>query len=500
LLHPTSLPGDNGIGDLGPEAYAFVNFLEDAGQTYWQVLPLGPTGYGDSPYQCLSSFAGNTLLISPEMMTEDGLLKASDLDGRPEFPDDRIDFGAVNDWKNRILGIACSNFSGRADQKLVLDFRAFAATNSWWLEDYALYRAIKSARGEKPWFEWPDPLKLREPGALAAIGNQLSGEVMAERILQFVFFRQWGLLREYANKHGIGIIGDIPIFAALDSADVWCNQDKFKLDPDGSPRVVAGVPPDFFSETGQHWGNPIYDWDSMAADGFRWWIARVEFALQMFDLLRIDHFRGFAAAWEIPGADETAENGEWVTAPGKELFSAMQRSLGELPFIAEDLGVITPDVTELRETFGLPGMRIFQYAFGGDAHDQNLPHNYVNNCVAYTGTHDNDTAAGWWSSIAISEDPDAEDEHEVQREYCLKYLNSDGVEINWDMIRVLWGSVADTAIVPMQDVIGLGSDARMNVPATGAGNWSWRMKKGASTNEAAARLKELTDIYGRARG
>ncbi len=498
LLHPTSLPGEFGIGDLGAEAYSFVNFLEAAGQTYWQVLPLGPTGYGDSPYQSFSAFAGNPLLISPEKLVEDGFLTAEQIADRPDFPPEKVDFGSVYEWKTKhLLPMAFEGFHHSTSVDLRGKFEAFQHENAWWLDDYAAFKAIKASQDQKPWYEWPTPLKLREPGALAAIREQLYEKVLAEKFYQFLFFCQWGLLKEYASKHGVKIIGDLPIFVALDSADVWCNQDKFKLDKDGNPLVIAGVPPDYFSKTGQLWGNPIYDWDKMQADGFKWWIARVEFTLRTVDIVRIDHFRGFAAAWEVPGGDKTAENGRWVDVPGKELFQAMQEHVGPLPFIAEDLGVVTPDVIELRDTNGFPGMKILQYAFGGNAKNHDLPHNYTSNFAAYTGTHDNDTTVGWWLSKTGAGSTRDADEITHEHEFCLKYLNTAGSEIHWDLIRAVWASVADTAITPIQNVIGIGNEGRMNVPSSSSGNWSWRLERGALTPEITTRLRELTEVYGR---
>lgn len=497
LLHPTSLPGEYGIGDLGPEAYSFVNYLEEAGQTYWQILPLGPTGYGDSPYQCFSAFAGSTLLISPEKLAEDGFLSAEQIADHPEFPSGRVDYGGAYEWKNKILSLAFEGFQHTTSVDLRGRFETFQQENGWWLDDYALYKAIKASENQAAWYEWQTPYKLRDQGALAAAAGALYDRVLEQKFHQFLFYRQWNLLKEYANKRGVKIIGDIPIFVALDSADVWCNQDQFKLNPDGSPRAVAGVPPDYFSQTGQLWGNPIYDWDAMRKDNFHWWIARVAFTLRTVDVVRVDHFRGFAAAWEVPGGDETAENGRWVEVPGKELFSTLRQHLGDLPVIAEDLGVITPDVEELRDGYGFPGMKILQFAFGGDANNHDLPHNYIRNCVAYTGTHDNDTTVGWWRSQAG--EGSTRDEAAVSREhdYALKYLGTDGGEIHWDMIRAVWASVAHTAIAPLQDLLGVGNEGRMNLPASTSGNWSWRFEAGSLTEEIIKRLKELTDIYGR---
>jgi 4-alpha-glucanotransferase len=497
LLHPTSLPGPFGIGDFGPKAFKFVDFLAEAGQTYWQMLPLGPTGYGDSPYQSFSAFAGNTLMISPEKLIEDELLSADTLASKPDFPADKVDFGAVYKWKTEILLKAYESFHHAAISKLRGEFEVFSRESRYWLDDYSLYRAIKVTQGHRPWYEWPDKFKLRDERTLQIANEQLSKEVNAEKFYQFLFFRQWNVLKEYARQHSVRIIGDIPIFVALDSADVWCNQNQFKLNPDGTAKVVSGVPPDFFSKTGQLWGNPIYHWDAMRRDGFKWWISRFRFTFQTVDIARIDHFRGFLAAWEVPGTDKTAENGEWVDVPGKELFTTLKQELGDLPVIAEDLGVITPDVEELRDGFEIPGMRVLQFAFGGDAKNRDLPHNYINNCAAYTGTHDNDTTVGWWLSQAGagSTHDGAVVSHEY--EFCRRYLVSDGNEISWDLTRAIWSSVADTAIVPLQDVFGLGTEARMNLPATTSGNWSWRFTNDAITDEMVDRLRQLTETYGR---
>lgn len=497
LLHPTSLPGQFGIGDLGPKAFEFVDFLEEAKQKYWQILPLGPTGFGDSPYQCFSAFAGNTLLISPEKLVEDKLLGDPELESRPEFTAHRVEFGSVYEWKNTILPLAYKRFHQTTSVDLRGKFETFSQENEWWLEDYAAYKAIKTAQDQKPWYEWPEHLKLRDPESLKAEADRLYDQIQAEKFYQFLFYKQWADLKGYANKKGIKIIGDIPIFVALDSADVWCNQDKFKLKANGSPMVVAGVPPDYFSKTGQLWGNPIYDWESMRKDGFHWWVARVAFTLKTVDVVRVDHFRGFAAAWEVPGGEKTAENGRWVEVPGNELFSAMKRAIGDMAIIAEDLGVITPDVEELRDGFEFPGMRILQFAFGGDAENHDLPHNYTRNCVAYTGTHDNDTTVGWWFSQAGA--GSTRDETAITREhdYCLKYLCTDGSQIHWDFIRAVWASVADTAIAPVQDLIGIGTEGRMNLPASDSGNWYWRFQDGALSAEIVERLRELTEVYGR---
>ncbi|HEY0430681.1 MAG TPA: 4-alpha-glucanotransferase [Pyrinomonadaceae bacterium] len=497
LLHPTSLPGPYGIGDLGPQAYAFADFLETAGQSLWQVLPLGPTGYGDSPYACYSAFAGNTLLISPEQLVSDGLLTKDDLAGQVAFADDRIDFEAAHQGKDSILRQAFASFERNSEPKLSAAFDEFCRRHTSWLDDYALFRALKDAHAGVAWNEWEPALVRRDSAAISAAKQELKREIEAQKFYQFLFFRQWFALKTYCNHRGIKLIGDIPIFVAHDSADVWTNPDQFKLNEDGSPIVVAGVPPDYFSSTGQLWGNPLYNWERMLGDGFKWWIQRVRATLDTYDIARIDHFRGFAACWEIPGGDKTAERGRWVEAPGRELFTAIRSALGELPIIAEDLGVITPDVEALRDDFGFPGMRILQFGFSSDTKNADLPHNYHQNVVVYTGTHDNDTAVGWFSSVAGAGSTRDAAQIEREREFCLKYLNTEGHEINWDFIRAVLASVANTAVVPLQDVLGLGTEARMNLPNSSDGNWAWRYQAGALTEKIGTRLRELTQLYGR---
>ena len=496
LLHPTSLPGRYGIGDLGPAAYAFADFLERAGQSLWQVLPLGPTGQGDSPYACYSAFAGNTLLISPEALVVDGLLTKEQLDAAPKFPDEQVDFAAVHQYKDAMLREAFAAFMRAADEKVATAFSDFCRHCGYWLDDYALFRALKDLQNGAAWNEWEPALVHREPAALESAKKNLSEQIEAQKFYQFLFYRQWFALKADCNRRGIEVVGDIPIFVAPDSADVWTNPDQFKLNEDGTPAVVAGVPPDYFSVTGQHWGNPLYNWEHMIADGFRWWVQRVHATLEIFDIARIDHFRGFVAGWEIPGGDKTAERGRWVAAPGRELFSTVRNALGEVPIIAEDLGVITPEVETLRDDFNFPGMRILQFAFTSDATNISLPHNYRQNLVVYTGTHDNDTAVGWFTGAAEDSSCDAKQVAE-ERELCLTYLNATGEEIHWDLIRAALASVANTAIIPLQDVLGLGNEARMNLPNSATGNWSWRVKAEALSSEIAARLRDLTEVYGR---
>ena len=495
LLHPTSLPGRFGIGDLGAEAYAFADFLIAGGQSLWQVLPLGPTGYGDSPYACYSAFAGNTLLISPERLFEEGLLSKNDIE-EISSASPRVDFESVQKSKETVLRKAYESYQRTTDTEFRSAFETFAEQNKAWLDDYALFRALKTAHGGTAWHEWDLPLVRRQTIALRRAGEQLHNEIEAHKFWQFLFFKQWFALKAYCNERGIKLIGDIPIFVAQDSADVWTNPEQFKLDRNGIPTVVAGVPPDYFSATGQFWGNPLYNWEHMLADGFKWWIERVRVSLQTVDVARIDHFRGFAACWEIPGGDKTAERGRWVDAPGRELFAAIRKALGQLPIIAEDLGVITPDVEKLRDDFGFPGMRILQFAFSSNTKNVDLPHNYHRNVVAYTGTHDNDTTVGWFHSIAGAGSTRTQEQIDTERSFCAKYLHTLGEEIHWDFVRAVISSVADTAIVPLQDVLGLGTEARMNLPNSTAGNWSWRFAKEALTDIHAERLRDLTDTYG----
>jgi 4-alpha-glucanotransferase len=497
LMHPTSFPSKFGIGDFGDEAYKFVDFLAKAKQTLWQVLPLGQTGFGDSPYQCFSAFAGNVYLISLEKLVEDGFLTKKDLANVPSFSSNKVEFGKVIEYKLSILEKAFENFRKTENEQIAQEFRTFCHENRFWLDDYALFRAIKFSQGQKSWQEWDVDLKLRKPEALAKARQDLDLEDFAQKFYQFVFFRQWDALKKYANEKNIKLIGDIPIFIALDSCDVWCNPSQFKLNEDGSPKVVAGVPPDYFSKTGQLWGNPIYNWDLMRNEGFRWWIERVRYTLKTVDILRIDHFRGFAASWEVPGGDKTAERGSWVNVPGKDLFLTLRHILGDLPILAEDLGVITPDVEELRDFFGFPGMRILQFAWGGDTKNTDLPHNYIPNACVYTGSHDNDTTVGWFNSKAgKGSDRDAK-QIKKEKDFCTKYLQTDGKEIHWDFIKTVLASVPNTAIIPMQDLLGLGNEARMNLPGSTKGNWYWRCEMKDFDKKIAERLADLSELYGR---
>jgi len=498
LLHPTSLPGPYCIGDLGHEAFQFVDFLVASGQSLWQVMPLGPTGYGDSPYQSFSAFAGNTLLISPERLIKDGLLSDDDLKTAVEFNPERVDFGKVIEFKEAILKRAFDNFTRSNNNNLREQLNGFRHYASAWLADYALFTAIKDARGGAVWSAWEPGLRKREPQSMASEREKLNVEIEAQEFYQYLFFKQWLELKAYCMQKGVKIIGDVPIFVAHNSADVWAHPELFKLDSEGNPTVVAGVPPDFFSETGQLWGNPLYDWDRMRSTGYRWWIERMRAMLRTVDIARMDHFRGFAACWEVPAGEETAQNGHWVNVPGEELFQALKQALGELPILAEDLGTITADVHALRDHVGIPGMRVLQFAFGSTSDNTHLPHNYVRDTVVYTGTHDNDTVVGWFNSRAGEGATLNAEQIERERRYCMKYLRSNGKEIHWDFIRAAFASVADIAIIALQDLLGLDSSARMNLPASEEGNWGWRLKHGSLTAKLSNKLKEITEIYGRA--
>jgi 4-alpha-glucanotransferase len=497
LLHPTSLPGRFGIGDLGAEAYRFVDFLAAAGQGIWQVLPLGPTGYGDSPYQCFSAFAGNPLLISPEALLEEGWLEPADLDAAPHLPAHEVDYGAVIAFKQALLTRAWERFKARADDAQRRDFAAFCAAHATWLEDFALFMTVKEAHSGVVWTQWEKDIAAREAAAMARWRQDSANAIEARKFAQHLFFKQWAKLRDYCHARGVKIMGDIPIFVAHDSADVWAHRELFQLNDDGTPTVVAGVPPDYFSATGQLWGNPLYRWDVLAASEYAWWIERFHAILALVDLVRLDHFRGFESYWEIPGGEPTAVKGRWVKGPGAPLFEALRNAMGVLPIVAENLGVITPEVEALRESFGLPGMAILQFAFGADAQGGTFqPHNYVRDLVVYTGTHDNDTVVGWWTGGVGDSTRLAEDVRE-EHEFARKYLATDGHEMHWVMIRAILASVADTAIAPLQDVLGLGSDARMNLPGRPSGNWQWRFTAEALTEAIRERLLDLTMTYGR---
>lgn len=488
ILHPTSLPGGHGVGDLGRAAYAWVDFLVSAKHHLWQVLPLGPTGYGDSPYQSFSAFAGNVNLISLDRLVEQGLLEPADLADAPAN-DGPVDYGAVIPFKDAALRRAFERFGADATPEHRAAYDTFRTAQAYWLEDFVLFMALKETHGGASWSEWPDELRTRKKRALAAFAKEYAERLERYRVLQFFFYEQWLSLKGYANDKGVQVIGDIPIFIAYDSADAWANPELYFFDDAGNPEVVAGVPPDYFSKTGQRWGNPIYRWKKMEKQGFSWWVSRFRSSLDFYDLIRVDHFRGLESYWEIPAGEPTAEHGRWVKGPGQALFDALKRELGDLPIIAEDLGVITPPVETLRDDNGLPGMKVLQFAFAGDGADPYLPHNYVPNCVAYTGTHDNDTTQGWY-------DKAPEGERDLIRRYLAR--GDDGVV--WELIRLAYASVARYAVVPLQDVLQLGSEARMNTPGAAGGNWGWRYGEAQLEAWIAPALSDMVELYNRVPG
>jgi len=484
LVHPTALPSPFGIGDLGPEARRFADFLQSAGLSRWQILPLGPTGYGDSPYSALSSFAGNPLLVSPETLVEDGFLDSRELP--PAVPPGPVDYPAVEASRAPMFDAAHRRFAAGAPETLRDEYRKFREGAASWLEEYALFLSLKERFGGSLWLEWDRGARLREPAALASARRDLETPIERHRFTQFLFERQWQALRGYARERGLSIVGDVPIFAALDSADVWARRDLFKLDAEGRPTVVSGVPPDYFSQTGQLWGNPIYRWPAHAEEGFRWWIERLQAVLARCDAVRLDHFRGFEACWEVPAGEPNAVNGKWVKAPGGKLFDAVKSALGEVELWAEDLGLITPGVERLRDRFRFPGMKVIQFAFGDDAKNPFLPHNLVPRCVAYTGTHDNEPTRSWFAGLS-----------ERERARVLAYTGTDGREIERDLARWLFASVADTVILPIADVIGGGAEARFNTPGKSEGNWRWRLAPGKIGDAERGWLAYLCETYGR---
>ncbi|WP_346292164.1 4-alpha-glucanotransferase [Sphaerothrix gracilis] len=489
LLHPTSLPSQFGIGDLGQSAYEFIDFLERSGQKIWQILPLGPTGYEHSPYTMnFSAFAGNPLLVSLEQLAAEGLLEADQLEAIAADSDPtQVDFDRVIPHKTRYLRQAFTKFRPDAD------FQQFCQEQAYWLEDYVLFMALLEANDGKEWSEWERAIAHRQPEALKAQAEQLKDEIQYHRFVQFKFFEQWKRLRAYANERGIQIVGDVSIYVCYNSADVWADPKCFKLDPDSlRPLYIAGVPPDYFSATGQLWGNPIYDWDYLQSTEFDWWVKRFKATLEYVDIVRIDHFRAFEAYWQVPAGEETAMNGEWIAAPGYAFFETLGDRLGSLPVLAEDLGIITPEVEALRDHFEFPGMKILLFAFGDDAKNPYLPHNFVRNCAVYVGTHDNDTAIGWWEHDATDD----------VKQAVARYLGVDSpvqiAEINWALLRLAYGSVADLAIVQLQDVMGLGHEGRMNDPSTPYGNWRWRYTRSDELSESLVkRLLEVTQTYSR---
>ena len=487
LVHPTSLPGPFGIGDLGPATISLLDFLAAARQTLWQVLPLGPTGYGNSPYAMLSAFAGNPLLISPQRLVEEGLLTPADVADHPTFPHARVDFGAVISWKMALLRRSHLRFVSSSPAATRHDYERFCEMQHGWLDDYALFAALKAEHEGAAWVHWEESLATRQPAALVQARRRLGSEIAFQKYAQFVFFRQWSTVREAAHQRGIFIVGDLAIFVAHDSADVWAHPELYQLDERGSPTVVAGVPPDYFSKTGQRWGNPLYRWDVLQETGYSWWIERVRRALELEDMIRLDHFRGFHAYWEVPASCETAVEGHWVPGPADALFSAISNALGDIPLIAEDLGQITPGVRMLRKRLGFPGMKVLQFAFSADARRSHLPHNFTRDVIVYTGTHDNDTTRAWFESRTGHE-----------RAHVLRYLNCDPEHVVPAMIRAAFASVANLAVVPMQDVLGLGTEARMNFPSRPGDNWEWRLTEGQLTPEIQDWLASLATLYGRA--
>lgn len=489
LLHPTSFPSRFGIGDLGHEAYNFVNFLKDSGQQIWQVLPLGPTGFGNSPYLAYSAMAGNPLLISPDKLREKQLLSDEDLSNLPEFSHDRVNFDLVSQLKRSLLQKAYQNFKTNASEEQKQAFQEVCASKAFWLDDYAFYMSLREAHEGASWHTWDREIARRQPAALEEWQQRLTDEIEYHKFVQFEFFQQWDDLKRYANEQGIQIFGDLPIYVAHDSADVWAHPEIFCLDAEtGEAALMAGVPPDYFSETGQLWGNPVYKWDRLQQEDFLWWVQRIQSMLNKVDLIRIDHFRGLRAYWAVPKGENTAINGEWIEAPGEALFETINEKLGALPIIAEDLGTITPDVEELRDQFELPGMKVLHFAFDSGRDNPYLPYNYNSpNWVVYAGTHDNNTTVGWFNNRSPEE-----------QERVTRFLGcSWGHGIHWDLIRLAMSSVAAVAIFPLQDILGLGSEALMNQPSTSEGNWSWRYQSEMLTPEVCDRLREVTTIYGR---
>ena len=485
LLHPTSLPGPYGIGDLGPEAYRWVDFLSETGTQLWQILPLGPTGYGDSPYQTFSAFAGNPYLISPDVLLREKLLHEDDLANVPPFSTNEVDYGQVIYWKMDLLHKAYEKFR-YAGEKIHQEVEQFYAQNKSWLDDFALFMALKEFHGGKPWTDWESAYRDRDPEALDSFSDQNTHAIQRQKYYQYLFFEQWDQLRQYGNSNGVKIVGDIPIFIAHDSADAWARRELLYLDDQGQPTVVAGVPPDYFSETGQLWGNPLYRWDEHARDGYQWWIDRLKTVFSLVDIVRLDHFRGFVDYWEIPAGEETAINGRWLDGPGDAFLSIIEDEFGGLPIIAEDLGEINPKVYQIRDQFNLPGMKILVFAFNSGESNVFLPHHYVENCVVYTGTHDNDTVLGWYNRA-----------EEDERSYTREYLQVSGDDISWDLIRAAWMSKAVFALTPLQDLLGLDNTGRMNYPGTSEGNWKWRFDWDSFNDEIKNRLKELNQKSGR---
>jgi 4-alpha-glucanotransferase len=486
LLHPTSLPSRGGIGDFGPAAYSFADYLASARQGLWQVLPMGPLGYGNSPYSSTSAFAGSPLLISLERLADRGLIGRDKVDGHPQAVE-AVDYQRIFKHKLPLVFEAAHNFLSFATPNARARFETFREQNRWWLDDFVLFDGLRSHLGLESWNRWPRELAHRDPATLEKKRTELHDDLETRSVVQFFFSEQWQALRSYCAQRSIRMVGDIAIFVNFDSADVWTHPDLFRLNADLEPEVVSGVPPDFFSKTGQHWGNPLYRWDVMQAQGYAWWIDRLRWATRHFDYIRLDHFRGFAQFWEIPGGEKTAENGRWVDGPRDDLFNHLRDALGGLPFFAEDLGYITPDVNALRERLKIPGMAVLQFGFGDVGSHAHLPHTFTADKVVYTGTHDNDTILGWWESSASEE----------ERRHARSYLGQAEDGVNWAMIRCAVNSVASLCVVPLQDVLGLGSEARMNVPSKPEGNWGWRLRPEMLRPEIAAKLAALAEVADR---
>jgi 4-alpha-glucanotransferase len=493
LLHPTSFPSPFGIGDLGPGARQFLDFLANSGQQVWQVLPLGPTGFGNSPYMCYSAMAGNPLLISLEILRDRNLLSHDDFHHHPDFPSDRVDYDLAAAFKLPLLQKACDRFKVYLDAspQQKQEFNSFCTSRAYWLDDYSLFMALKADQDGASWHQWEPALAKRRPDALAKAKVRLADAIFFQKFLQFEFSRQWSDLRHYANERGIFIIGDIPIYVAHDSADVWSRPENFALDArTGEPAMMAGVPPDYFSATGQLWGNPTYNWGQLKKTNFAWWIQRFQALRDYVDYIRIDHFRGFEGFWAVPKGETTAMKGRWVKAPGQAFFETLLQELGELPILAEDLGIITPEVEALRDRFEFPGMKVLHFAFGSDPGNAFLPFNYPRNCVVYTGTHDNDTTVGWYATA-----------NDYEKENLQRYLGTVGEDgIHWDLIRIAMSSIANLAILPLQDILGLGNEARMNYPSVAEGNWAWRYTSHALEDEVKNKLATLTWLFGRKPG
>ena len=486
LLHITSLPSRGAIGDLGDEAYRFVDFLAASRQRLWQVLPISPAGTGNSPYSATSAFAGNPLLISLERLVERGWLGKQETSKLGE-PKRQVDYAYVQSTKPKLLRKAAEKFLDGANGNSRKRFDEFCWLNGWWLEDYVLFECVRNRHGQKSWMDWPQELRLREPAAIDGVRRECERELAITRAIQFFFFEQWRSMHRYCAANGVKLIGDVAIFVNLDSADVWTHPDIFQLDENRNPINVSGVPPDFFSATGQRWGNPLYRWDVLRERGYDWWIQRMKWALATCDIIRLDHFRGFEAYWEIPSQEETAVRGRWIKGPEHDLFHALAQALGGVPFIAEDLGIITPEVEHLRRSFALPGMRILQFGFGNPGAHIYLPHRYETNTVVYTGTHDNDTTVGWWKNCATKEEKEAVESYVP--------ANSDG--IHWAFIRAAVTSVADLCVIPMQDWLGLDGDCRMNVPSRPNDNWTWRLEKKAISPDLVQKIAQLIGVADR---